>query len=288
VVIFNDSYLDIEVIKPLYFLLAVPYFLYLRDLVIELSHRSSSASQSSLRSNLILLIGVLFIVMAELFRDRSFLLFALAFLIMDVYVVIRLAGAHWRKIFVNGYVITGLMAVLLSEYFYKYLGIKPGEMNEGWMLVTYLLMLVYAVYIIDKNSLLKKYFNKARGLYHRLIGIKISKTTVLVLGVLALLGVVTYLLMVVPTALLPPEHREIFYFENPLTTETGWSSLFGTGFYTLLVYMKLLLVPHPLLFYYGFDHISVVNITNEWVVLSLIIHVLLLVYAIVTDNCMML
>jgi Tfp pilus assembly protein PilF len=50
--------------------------------------------------------------------------------------------------------------------------------------------------------------------------------------------------------------------------------------YGLLLYLKLLVFPHPLLFYYGYNTIPVVGFGNIWVILSIIIHAGLLVFAV--------
>jgi tetratricopeptide (TPR) repeat protein len=46
------------------------------------------------------------------------------------------------------------------------------------------------------------------------------------------------------------------------------------------MYLKLLVYPHPLLFYYGYNTIPVVGLENIWVLLSIVIHISLLVYAV--------
>jgi tetratricopeptide (TPR) repeat protein len=78
---------------------------------------------------------------------------------------------------------------------------------------------------------------------------------------------------------LPASHRPLLYFENPLMFENNFLLKISTGFYVLLFYIKMLLYPHPLLFYYGYNMIPVVNFANVWVILSILIHLGLFGYA---------
>jgi protein O-mannosyl-transferase len=79
---------------------------------------------------------------------------------------------------------------------------------------------------------------------------------------------------------LPASHRPMLFFENPLLFEKHFLLKISTGFYVLLFYIKMLLYPHPLLFYYGYNMIPVVNFANIWVALSILIHISLFGYAI--------
>ena len=58
--------------------------------------------------------------------------------------------------------------------------------------------------------------------------------------------------------------------ENPLYFEDNIWYILGTGMYSLGYYFKILLIPHPLLYYYGFDMVPVVNLGNIWVLLSIL------------------
>ncbi|MBL4577131.1 MAG: tetratricopeptide repeat protein [Flavobacteriales bacterium] len=105
----------------------------------------------------------------------------------------------------------------------------------------------------------------------------VSRALVLVV---ALLAATAYIALQGPDMYLPEEQRELKVFENPLFYEDNIWVTIATGFYSLLIYLKLLLLPHPLVFYYGFNHIPVVSMANGWVVLSLIIHLVLLLIAV--------
>jgi len=74
--------------------------------------------------------------------------------------------------------------------------------------------------------------------------------------------------------------RDYSMIENPLYFEDSMWYFLGTGLYSLGYYVKILVVPHPLLYYYGYDMIPLVNLGNIWVWLSIIFHVGILAIAI--------
>ncbi len=81
-------------------------------------------------------------------------------------------------------------------------------------------------------------------------------------------------------AVLPDTNRPMLFFENPLAFDKNLIHHIATGMYGLLLYLKLLVYPHPLLFYYGYNTIPVLGIGNAWVWLSLLLHIGMLVFAI--------
>jgi tetratricopeptide (TPR) repeat protein len=83
----------------------------------------------------------------------------------------------------------------------------------------------------------------------------------------------------VPHLFLPPVKRTTYFIENPLYLDKNLWIRLGTGLVSLLFYIRLLVYPHPLLYYYGFDMIPVTNLANTWALLSLVLHGGLLVYA---------
>ncbi|HNW69055.1 MAG TPA: glycosyltransferase family 39 protein [Bacteroidales bacterium] len=97
--------------------------------------------------------------------------------------------------------------------------------------------------------------------------VKLSK----VLMIFAALFVISMLFNYFPRVFLSPPHREMLYFENPLNFEKGLWLRLGTGLVVVLFYIRLLIFPHPLLFYYGYDMIPVVTPFNTWAIVSFII-----------------
>jgi Flp pilus assembly protein TadD len=85
------------------------------------------------------------------------------------------------------------------------------------------------------------------------------------------------LLMVVIGGIMPfwflEQSRNLSMVDNPLSfTDNIWYFV-GTGMYGLGYYVRLLVFPHPLLYYYGYDVIPMVNLSNGWVILSIIFYV---------------
>lgn len=86
--------------------------------------------------------------------------------------------------------------------------------------------------------------------------------------------------MYIPRLFLPHVGRVDHYIENPLYFEKDLWLRLGTAFSSLLFYLRILVYPHPLLYYYGYDMIPVVGLGNIWALLSLTIYAILFVYAI--------
>lgn len=101
--------------------------------------------------------------------------------------------------------------------------------------------------------------------------------------VLMLVPLVTALLLavVVPRLFLGETTRLIQFIENPLLTGAGIPERVGTSMMALLFYLKMLVFPHPLGFYYGYNTIPLTGIGNPLVWLSFAIHAALFVYSIV-------
>jgi tetratricopeptide (TPR) repeat protein len=75
-----------------------------------------------------------------------------------------------------------------------------------------------------------------------------------------------------PRLFLPPMQRTNYFIENPLYFEKSFWIRLGTGLVTLLFYIKALVYPYPLLYYYGYNMIPVTNLANIWAVISLILY----------------
>lgn len=61
----------------------------------------------------------------------------------------------------------------------------------------------------------------------------------------------------------PDMRRELLYFENPMAAmQMGFVDRIPMGFYTTWWYIKLLLLPHPLVFYYGYDMVEIAGWSN--------------------------
>ena len=81
--------------------------------------------------------------------------------------------------------------------------------------------------------------------------------------------VITFLLVrYLPKLYLPSGSRPQVFYENNIRYEDLFTRI-TTGFYILLFYLKKLVIPFPLLYYYGYNMIPIVGMGNPWVILSI-------------------
>lgn len=102
------------------------------------------------------------------------------------------------------------------------------------------------------------------------------KNLVMITGSMIVISIVAVLFV---KLYLPAISRPMLFFENPLAFEKNVLLHISTGMYGLLLYLKLLVFPHPLLFYYGYNTIPVVGFGNIWVIISIVLHTGLLIFA---------
>ncbi|RLD86802.1 MAG: hypothetical protein DRJ09_11405, partial [Bacteroidetes bacterium] len=95
-------------------------------------------------------------------------------------------------------------------------------------------------------------------------------------GAITLLGLAIFL---APVVLFNFE-RNFHYIENPLFYENSFFNKLATSFYILGFYLKLLVIPYPLRYYYGFNMIPVTNWANPLVWLSFLFYVGIFVVAV--------
>ncbi len=106
-----------------------------------------------------------------------------------------------------------------------------------------------------------------------------AKTGKVLLFLLGLI-VVTYFVNIVPRFYLPEVHRPVQFIENPLFYENNFFTKASTGMYIILFYLKMLIYPHPMVFYYGYNTMPIVGWDNIWVIFSLLLHLALFALAI--------
>jgi len=82
-----------------------------------------------------------------------------------------------------------------------------------------------------------------------------------------------------PKLFLTPGTRFSSMIENPLYLEKGFSYRLGTGLVSLLFYLRILVYPHPLLFYYGYDMIPLSTPTDIFAILAFILYTGMIIYA---------
>ncbi|PKP20308.1 MAG: hypothetical protein CVU05_09420 [Bacteroidetes bacterium HGW-Bacteroidetes-21] len=98
--------------------------------------------------------------------------------------------------------------------------------------------------------------------------------------IILLLGlIVTYVFFKIPQWFLPAEQVDLLSFENPLHVDNNYSNSFFLAFYSLWIYIKLLVFPHPLLYYYGMYVIPEPSLSNIVIWISFIVSGVLLTYS---------
>ncbi len=85
-----------------------------------------------------------------------------------------------------------------------------------------------------------------------------------------------------PFLYLPALERPMSITENPLAVEGGLLNHIAYAGFTLIFYLKLLILPHPLRYYYGYNMFPDISLGNIWVILGILLHLALLAYAIFT------
>lgn len=103
-----------------------------------------------------------------------------------------------------------------------------------------------------------------------------QKKLVYFTGAVTIMGLIIFL---APVVLFDFE-RNFRYIENPLFYENNILNKLATSFYILGFYLKLLVVPYPLRYYYGFNMIPITNWGNPLVLLSFLFYVGIFVVAI--------
>jgi tetratricopeptide (TPR) repeat protein len=95
-----------------------------------------------------------------------------------------------------------------------------------------------------------------------------------------LITVIALLAAFGPFLYLPSHDRTLAMMENPLSVEGGFLNHIAYAGFTLFYYLRLLLFPHPLRYYYGYNLFPDINLTNIWVILGILFHLGIFIYAI--------
>lgn len=83
---------------------------------------------------------------------------------------------------------------------------------------------------------------------------------------------VGWLLYKVTYLMFSADQMEIYYFESPLRYEDTFAARLALGFTSLLFYLKMLVFPHPLMFYYGLYTVPEWSLISLPVILSVILN----------------
>ncbi len=83
-----------------------------------------------------------------------------------------------------------------------------------------------------------------------------------------------------PESMLPKSNAVMSKWQNPIFTEESAGNRFAIAMYSLIFYLKLLFVPYPLRYYYGYRIIPDVGLDNPIVILSIVVYIALIAVAI--------
>lgn len=109
---------------------------------------------------------------------------------------------------------------------------------------------------------------------------KIVRSNLKIFFSIAVLLLVTYVLYKIPVWIFPTEKIALLSFENPLHFNHSKIAKLSVAAYAMLINLKLLIIPHPLVFYYGQFTIPDVHITDLLVIFSLLLHASILFFII--------
>ncbi|MBN2776559.1 MAG: hypothetical protein JXR36_02890 [Bacteroidales bacterium] len=110
------------------------------------------------------------------------------------------------------------------------------------------------------------------------------KAVIPLLSFLILAAIVLSITYFVPKQSLPETNAPVYKWQNPSFTTTNPSNKAAIAIYSLGYYSKLLLIPHPLRFYYGYKMIPEVKMSNILVILSITFHLFLIFVALRNFN----
>ena len=101
-----------------------------------------------------------------------------------------------------------------------------------------------------------------------------------VIRVTVFTGIVALIAALGPFLYLPSNDRVLAKLENPLSVEGNFIDHIAYAGFTLYYYLKLLIIPHPLRYYYGYNLFPNISLGNVLVIVSILVHIGLFVFAI--------
>ncbi|MCX6286788.1 MAG: tetratricopeptide repeat protein [Bacteroidetes bacterium] len=107
----------------------------------------------------------------------------------------------------------------------------------------------------------------------------LKQRSIIIAGCMILLS--AFAAFLIPRIFISQTVSTHYYFDNALFFEKNLWIRLGTTMISLLFYLRILLYPHPLLYYYGYNMIPLTSLSNGLALLSVLIHTVLLGYAII-------
>ena len=136
-------------------------------------------------------------------------------------------------------------------------------------------LLVYSLAYLSKPTVLVFVFVYPLVLYF----FTNAKTKHIVLITISVL-VVAWLTKTIPRFYIESAQRPVLYIENPLLYDGTFMTKITTGLYILMFYVKQMIFPVSMKFYYGYNTIPIVNWSNFQVIFSVVLHSALFIFAI--------
>jgi len=166
---------------------------------------------------------------------------------------------------------------ILFDFIFSFLAIK---MFVKWIDFDKVKYLVYGILsfflgLLSKETAIAQLAVFPLVLYF-FTDIKLKKLIVFSAGLIA----VAVVAIGVPMLFLPSFERSYSMYENPIAFEDNFFNVIASGFYGLGFYLKMLVFPYPLRFYYGYNMMPVVSFTNIWAILSFVAYAGMFVYAV--------
>ncbi|MEA3447446.1 MAG: hypothetical protein U9Q98_03200 [Bacteroidota bacterium] len=106
--------------------------------------------------------------------------------------------------------------------------------------------------------------------------LKIPKYFWFILGIGALLSIALFVIYIIPKISLPEQNAPVYNWQNPLFFNKTVGTKIGVVFYSLAWYLKLLFLPFPLRFYYGYALVPAAGISDPVVIVSILLHLALI------------
>jgi len=212
----------------------------------------------------LIMVLILYHLLKRLFRDYSIWF---PFLVTLLFIAIPVHTEVVASLKNRDEMLAMLFSLLSLQQFIRYA-------DKQKVISLILGLLLYVIAFLSKPTALTFWMVIPLTLYFftdlkwKKIGIIFGLVTLMIF----LAGIVPFMFM--------ERARDFSFIENPLYHENSIWHILGTGMYILGYYVKILVVQHPLLYYYGFDMIPVVNLGNIWVILSIVFYVGILIIAI--------
>ncbi|MBL4654256.1 MAG: tetratricopeptide repeat protein [Bacteroidia bacterium] len=224
---------------------------------------------------------VLFIVLLQLFNGSIPLAknqkYLLPLLITLVYIAHPVHTEVVANIKSRDEVMCLLFFLLAMLFILDYLFNKTIQQSKGKSaLYLFLALIFYYLSVISKETAITFIAIIPLTLY---FFTKLSSKKILIVSSYFLGIALIYLAMRLSFLDSFAEGQNLAPIDNTIAASLNYSQRFATPVYILMLYLKLLVVPHPLIYDYSYKMIDIVEWTNWKAILSFLIHIGLAIWA---------